>query len=802
MKPIIHFDDPEALDPDVVGHKFRSLARAHRAGFRVPTAVAVPAEAHRIFSERRTWPDGLWEEIRRSVGALDLSNGISVRSSATQEDLDDTSFAGQYETHLDIRSLEELREKVQACWTSAESPVVRSYLEQRGRPNEQPHMAVVLQRMIHPRCAGVAFSRDPVAPAAGDAVVEYVPGLGEDLVSGHATPHRARVQTDGTVLVEAVEGAPSTVELSDDQWREIVALARKAERNAQVPQDVEWAMDDAGRLWLLQSRAITTLGEADLQCPPGVWTRKIADDLWADRLTPFLADGMLRSCPRWDLSRIGRLIGLPVIQPTLAVIDGFLYVNMASVAAAAAFIPSRLKLANVEALFPPGYDRGRFLSPSGFRRLSVGIRSLLLGVKEPQSLPFLCRSLTRRKMKVLGRDLAQLDRMESDAPNRTLEKIRAGLELLTQAQVTNQFPYFYATVFTWSLSWLVEQVAHRDHGLFLRLISGDSQNVTVEIEHAFRRIAERMAADPELAARLASEQPISLTSLPDEIRTLIEDFLNRYGCRARHRTLAVKRWDEAPQEILGMLRGLITAGAKGSGTQQDQLQDAARGRQTTLPYLRELPWKVRPVARLALGATRRFLDLREDLRFFLDQVLFLLRRSLLELGKQTGLGELVFFLTDAELGEMVSGGLTIDEAQALAERRQAQFMRPGAAATFLVDGRRVEPASSSDGALHGVGASPGRVAGRVRIVEDPTKDTIQQGEILVARNTDPGWTPILSKVAGIVVEEGGLLNHCSIVARELGIPAVVGLRRATQVFRDGDRLVIDGGLGMAWLERA
>jgi pyruvate,water dikinase len=206
---------------------------------------------------------------------------------------------------------------------------------------------------------------------------------------------------------------------------------------------------------------------------------------------------------------------------------------------------------------------------------------------------------------------------------------------------------------------------------------------------------------------------------------------------------------------------------------------------------------VRYPARIVLGPARRFLDLREDLRFFLDQVLFLLRRSLLDLGERTRLGDLAFFLTDAELEDTVSGGLTIDAAQALAQRRQAHFRRPAEAATFLIDGRKVEPLASLDGALRGVGASPGRVSGRARIVTDPTKDEIQAGEILVARNTDPGWTPILSQVAGIVVEEGGLLNHCSIVARELGIPAVVGLRHATQIFKDGDRLLIDGGLGLA-----
>ena len=469
------------------------------------------------------------------------------------------------------------------------------------------------------------------------------------------------------------------VDLSDDQWREIATLARQAEQTAGAPQDVEWALDAAGQVWLLQSRAITTLGEADLEAPPGTWTRKIADDLWADRLTPFLGDAMLRKCSRWDLSPTARFLGLPVVRPTLAVVDGFLYVNVEGLAAVAAFVPERLTLPNVEALFPPGYDRGRVPRPSAFGLLSVGLRALLLGLKEPQSLPFLCRRLTRRKMRGLGRRLAQVEGMAAGTPGMALEKVRAGVDLLTRAQVVNQFPYFYATAFTWLLSWLVEGRGGQDHGDFLRLISGDSQNVTVEVERAFRGLAGKISADPETAARFRRQEPISMEVLPRDIRSMIEDFLARYGCRARHRTLAVRRWAEASDEVLGMLRGLIAVAPPTDGMRQDQFQDAAPARLTTQSILRQLPLTVRPVAWIILGSARRFLDLREDLRFFLDQVLFLLRRSLLELGEQTRLGELTFFLTDAELQKIVSGGLSIDEAQALAEKRYGHFTKPAEA---------------------------------------------------------------------------------------------------------------------------
>jgi pyruvate,water dikinase len=199
--------------------------------------------------------------------------------------------------------------------------------------------------------------------------------------------------------------------------------------------------------------------------------------------------------------------------------------------------------------------------------------------------------------------------------------------------------------------------------------------------------------------------------------------------------------------------------------------------------------------------TRRFLDLREELRFALDRILFVIRQTLLSLGDQTGLGDKIMFLDGAELADLIAEKKTRREIVNLARQRYESFIQPFVPATFYNDGLAEDEFQTNGTVFKGIGTSPGRASGRAKIVDDPGRADIRRGDILIAKNTDPGWTPILSIVGGMVMEEGGLLNHCSIVARELGVPSIVGIRGATRLIQDNDRVTIDGGLGVVLIEK-
>ena len=194
MTYLIRFDDERALDPGLVGRKFASLAKAVRLGFEVPPAAAISTEAHRYFLFQRSWPAGLAAEVIAAAEVLELSRGLSIRSSAVREDLENQSFAGQYRSFLRVENADDLREKIEMCWLSAETENVRSYLK-AADPKEDTAdilpMGVVMQRMVDAAAAGVAFGRNPLNPARDEIVIEGIRGSGESLVNGHVSPHRA-----------------------------------------------------------------------------------------------------------------------------------------------------------------------------------------------------------------------------------------------------------------------------------------------------------------------------------------------------------------------------------------------------------------------------------------------------------------------------------------------------------------------------------------------------------------------------------------------------------------------------------
>lgn len=796
MTCLIRFQDDVALDVNLVGHKFAALTRAYRAGLPVPPAVAISVEVHRFYKANGKWPDGARQSIRQAAAELELAKGLSVRSSATLEDLPNRSFAGQYSTFLNVRNEIDLQEKTEQCWASSEY-IPSSY----AQPGEQQQMgaasismAVILQKMVHATAAGVAFSKNPMFPGRREVVIECIEGLGDKLVSGYVTPHRGYVREGQVVFIESPSAShpQERIPLRQYQWLEIASLARRAEGLASGrPQDIEWAVDRDGKLWLLQCRPITTIRAVDAAAPEGVWTRRIADDLWADRLTPFLADAMLRNSPRFDLSRYNRKLGIPVIRPALAVINGFLYVNCNALRQALELIPRGLRTVDLRRLFPPGYETD-VASPSISKMASLLFRCTALTLTNPVANPLLCHRITLMELKKLKNRLQVLRARQANGdPWKMLLNLRDALELMASLQEANQWPYTYATIFTWLLRWSIVDLAGIPYKDFLRLLGEGAENITVEIESELRRIAGIIRRNEGMRESLCSVSPQALArTLPAIIEGELAAFIDKYGARSQHRTLLVKRWAEAPEQVAGMLAQLVNAS-----------EDASR---PVNPESKRLSRRAaKPVDRLLFAVqhlARKYLDLREELRFFLDEILYLIRRSLLELGAATGLGDDIMFLTESELVALVSGKTSRATTQGVAGERRKAFKQRQEPYTYYVDGRPINELTSTKGLLEGIGTSSGRASGYARIVEDLSTSSLSRGDILVAKNTDPGWTPILSIVGGVVTEEGGLLNHCSIVARELGIPAVVGLREATRRIPEGSFIVVDGDLGTVQID--
>jgi len=820
MTLLIEFSEPEALSPEKVGHKFAALARAHRAGFPVPPAFAISMDAHAHFLACHEPPEGLADAVRRVFPELASSEGVAVRSSGIWEDTENQSFAGQYRTLLRVRNATDAMTAIQDCWESAGRYALNRTEGQAEHERPPPTMAVILQRMVPARLAGVAFTRNPVFPTLDEVVIEWTKGSAENLVSGRITPCRAYVGSSVRLDRETLDGPTRDGSPPFEVLERIAALSRRCEALFGKPQDVEWAADFDGRIWLLQSRPITTLAAPRTDVPPGLWTRKIAEDLWADRLTPFLSDVMERNAERFDFSDTLKALRLPTVRPTLAVVDGYLYVNGESLQSLLTWIPAGLTPSVIRSLFPPGFDFGAVPRASWREVLRLGLRLLALIANDRQANPFTCRRETEKRLRELDKRLQRTPPVEATAET-LLERVRHDVAIMAELQALNQFPYAYATLYVWFLRWLTVEVFRWGPGSFLQALRKHARNVTVEIERAARCIARQMARTPGLvdAVRRAPADRF-LESIPETIREAVLDFLHRYGVRSADRSLMSPRWAEKPEQVFSMLISLAVAesseeaaprfqfahaapppgtaptgfpSSQSSGLSEDRSSEASQAP----------PLFTRILSAPAFAGAQRYLDLREALRFFLDHILYDLRLSLLALGDRLRLGDQVFFLTLKEVEDLVTGHLSLEGAAERSRSRRSAFQSSRRPPRFLVHGVPVDELElGRRPVLRGVGTSPGRAAGRARWVTDPSAADIERGDILVARHTDPGWTPIFSLVAGVVVEEGGLLNHASIVARELGIPAVVGVREATRRVPDGSSIVIDGSLGIVRLKEA
>ena len=825
MKYLIHFEDDKAIESLVVGHKFSALAKAFRAGFMVPPALAISVEAHRHFLTHKTWPARLLSEVAGAARGLGLTKGVSIRSSGIREDLEQQSFAGLYQSFLAVVHEKDLKGCIEQCWKSAESANVQSYTRSTLPEDNLPLMGVILQRMVPAAFAGVAFSRNPMHPAREEMVIEAIEGLAQDLVSGHTSPHRALVDRHGNLTVTAPwesssrDNKNSARLLTDSQWLSIADLVRRLEAFVDgVPLDIEWVIDDGNKVWLLQMRAITALNKEEPIVPAGVWTRKIANDLWADRLTPFLAFAMIKNAPRFDLSRTLKYLGIPVVSPTMTVINGYLYVNINNLAQVLAFIPPKFRIADVVGLFPPNFDLNKIPVPSLLKKLSVAVRCLFLPIREPGVNPFICLWLSIRNQRKIDKQLENLEHLPDATSQQAFEKLLKALDTMADVQMTNQWPYLYTTVFVWILRWVVVDILGLQHSDFLSLLSTGGNNVTVDIEKKFKEMSRQISGDAVLKRRFLDEPSSRLmATLPAEFKDKMDAFLKIYGCRTPHRTLYVARWAEAPETVIGILQSLLryqhlplsenaddtSPGSRHLKSKENQVFDH-RPVSSCDDILKNTGVRHRRMAwsgvRLILRLTLRFLDLREDLRFLLDKVLYQIRKGLLVFGQQIGLGDMVLFLNQDELNQLVRGELSLDAAKSLALGRHASFAKPFDPSPFYSDGQPVNEFPIDAKTMKGTGTSPGRVTGRARIVGDPSRANLKEGDILVARNADPGWTPVLSMVNGMVLEEGGLLNHCSIVARELGIPSIVGVQHATEKIPDGSIIMVDGGLGLVRLK--
>lgn len=787
-------------------------------------------------------PPDVEAAIREVYAALG-SGPAAVRSSATAEDLPFASFAGQQDSFMDVVGADAVVDAVRRCWASLWTDRAVAYRTANGISHREVGLAVVVQQMADAGTAGVLFTANPVTGTRTQTVIDASPGPGQAVVSGSVNPDQFVVETaSGRILQQPQGPSPS---LTGPQLHELTSLGDAAQRLFGTPQDVEWVIDRGGRTWLTQSRPITTLyplpDDDPLNGQAGADTAAGAGSGPDTRiyLCGTLLQGLTRPITPMGLSVLGRMRGNNQGPWRYANPGLRMYVELTPI------LRNKSGRQLLEKVLPLADGRSAALLPALLEdpRFSVIRPSRNTSSHRGSTAPAPTRSRSAGGTQSLGLPAGLIPAMARALvwPDRELRRARryqdrlaALLVLPLPATAARRLQHaedlmsitinglIQATLPAPATGYLMLAAARR----LLRgiakpreleaVLRGLPHNVTTVMDLELWQLAVSVGGDPEARRAFTELKPGELAALyragtlPGTAQSRLQEFLTKYGHRAvAEIDLGMPRWSEEPDHILGMISNYLRVEDPEQAPDR-QFAAAAGHAEARISELVERagtksPLRGRLVA-LCLRRTRQLAGLRELPKFCIVLVLAEMHGQLEEVGAElvrngtiVAAGD-VFFLDFDELRVGLRGA---DLKGIVARRRRlydVELRRRRIPRLLLSDGTDVEAAAAkpqpaaADGLL-GTPASAGTATGRVRVIMDPVGAHLEPGEILVVPSTDPGWTPLFMTAGALVMEMGGVISHGAVVAREYGIPAVVGVADATTALRDGQRITVDGAAG-------
>jgi len=775
------------IDGEAVGGKARGLFDLLRLGFAVPDAFVIVGAS----------PGDLPPDLATAYAKIG-GGKVAVRSSASDEDASEASFAGQYATVLDVEGVDAVRVAVEACLQSMHGAHADAYRRERT-DRRYPRMCVIIQRMVEARAAGVAFTVDPVSGRRDRVVVDAVSGLGESLVSGRRAADHFLLDRDGAIVARELES--TTACLDDDAVRRIAEGSVRAAAAFSAPLDLEWAVDPNGRVSWLQARPITHLPADVRELDAGwsddhIFTKCNIGEMMPGAVTPLT----------WSISVRGIDFGMQAMylalgaQPSIAkesvyvaMSFGHLFLNLSRLAEATGFIAGstteRACMAICGRNVPELVVRGPAVSRAV--RLRNGLRYVRFVASGGRRL---------RRMEAIVAELSFPRRADAAT---ALGDIDARVPELLDCYAHHLAASTAAGALAPTLVEIVaggQPATERDHAVVASWLAGADDVESHDIAVGIDRIAARIAGDAAATARIltTSNEDVADWLASPEARGAGEAYrayLARHGHRAvREIELRQKEWSAAPAPIVESIRASVAARASGHVP-----STAARRRAVPIPL------RLRPVVAFARAGVRA----RERSKSVLVAATAKFKRAYRALGAllvaegRLPDDDLVYFLTQAELGELTRADApqrVVLADRALSRRRalplQMRLEFPavwrGAAEPLTAD-----PTPSSTRSLVGRPVSPGVVRGTARVATTlADASAVNPGEILIAPITDVGWTPYFGVIAGLATDIGSAVSHGAVVAREYGLPAVLNLRSATKLFRTGDRVVLDADRGI------
>ncbi len=832
---VVGVEEVDRTQVALVGGKGANLGELSRIeGIRVPDGFCVTTDAfRRIVADApsigdwldrlsRLTPDdrdaigAISAEIRRTVegiavpadraaamtGALARLGGgaaCAVRSSATAEDLPTASFAGQHDTYLNVVGPASILRHVSHCWASLFTERAVTYRLRNGIDQRKVRMAVVVQRMVVPHASGILFTADPITGNRRVASIEAIPGLGEAFVSGLVNADVYKVRNGDVV---AREERLERRALTGAQAVRLAQLGRQIEAHFGRPQDIDWCLvgDD---FHIVQSRPITTLFPipAATDQENHVYLSVGHQQMMTDALRP---------------------LGISIRELTAATTfheaGGRQFVDVTRMLASSAGRAGLLGMAGKSD--PLVGDALRTVIERGFIRLlrdPAPANPSAGGGPPPTPIatdPAIVIGLIRRS----DESIAALKRdIQGKSGPALLEFILADFQELKRV-LTDPSSYQVIMAGTEATWWLNDTLQEwlGEKGAADALSQSAPHNVTSEMGLALLDVADAIRPHPEVVSFLRhTRDETFLSKLPKlpggrEARDAVQTFLDTYGMRCPGEIdITRPRWAERPVSLLPTILGNIKNFHPGEARRHFErgLREASKKATDVLARLRTLPDGERKAeeTKRMIDRLRTFIGYREYPKYGMISRYFVYKQALMEEAGRLVQADVlrdredIFYLTFQELQDVVRTHHVDDELirQRKQEFRFYQSLTPPRVLTS--EGEAVAGSYRREdrppGALVGLPVSAGTVEGRARVILDMAEAELDAGDILVTAFTDPSWTPLFVAIKGLVTEVGGLMTHGAVIAREYGLPAVVGVEHATRLIKDGQRIRVHGTAG-------
>ena len=766
------------------GGKAYGLARLVAMGLAVPPAFVLRNASAGHFPENM-------DEHYLALG----SAAVAVRSSALGEDGSDASFAGQYDTVLNVRGTQHLRESIAHCVASAAHERARSY-QQDHAGGSAITMNVVVQAMVNARVAGVVFTADPVSARRDLLVIDAVAGLGEALVSGEATPDHYAVHRSGEIVRRQLTGTEAL--LSDSDITLIATQARAAAASEGHPLDLEWAIDEDGTLYWLQARPITTLpahlNEFDTVLPrPGdVLTISNISEMMPGAVCPltgsFTGWGIDYGLQHMQVA-VGARPGIVKDWQVTAWAYGHLFLNLSgNVVMSSAVLGSTVEQTAQSLCGRLVPELKPFPPQALWRRVLNTAKLLRYCLRAPTVVEQFARELQEFRIDEKPDSVSMCEELVGKS---------AFFDHAMAVHIqSSALSGFLCSIVENMVSGRSNDSTQQEQGETVRLLAGASGVESAVMLEELDKLIDRIAAHPDAQQRFQQASIADalawLSGAPD-IAPAYAAFLRTNGHRG-YRELCMRdpAWRDEPAPLIQSMQAavharLVTGGHAPLQTHTIDWPSLSRGLRWVLPK--------------AHDAIRR----REQTKSQLVEVAHRFKRGFYHLGQllqsQGALpdADLVNFFSVAELPEFVAApsaeavANAVARREALAYQQRFEFPEISVGIPAPLEARTID---NSDGVLHGRSASRGVVEGIARVAHTLAEAAqLQPGEILITPITDIGWTPYFSLIGGLVTDLGSAVSHGAVIAREYGLPCVVNTRGGTRFFVTGDRIRLDGDQG-------